>query len=88
MLRIYKSRQNYPNIFSAFEYMDYREDYLRYYKAMMAQMQNNYYNNYMQYMMSLSSENTKMDSENHNFQYNVFPYDNSQQSKMKNFIFY
>lgn len=78
MLKVIKARPNHPNIFSAFEYMDYREDYLRYYKSMMAQMQKSYFNDYMQQSMNFDSSKY---AGNQYFKYNSFSYEKPQHCK-------
>ena len=76
MLKVYKTRPNHPNIFSAFEYMDYREDCLRYYKNSMSQMQS-YYDSqpdYGQYGANAGFEGANsLYYSNQYFKYNSFP---------------
>jgi len=85
MLKVNKSRPNHPNIFSAFEYMDYREDYLRSYKASLLQPQANTYSQFYQYNVygmpqQYQTSNGKANGHQY-FKYNSFPYESPQQAK-------
>ena len=83
MLKVNKARPNHPNIFSAFEFMDYREDYLRSYKATLLQPQMNTFNQYYQYnqfgMPQQYPPTNGKNSSHQYFKYNSFPYESPQQ---------